>query len=215
MAGCSGEEALIPDTGESFFPLEKGIYHIYTVHEVRYAASAGQEILNYEIRTEVVDSFPSTGGGYTFVIHRSRRPSAPDPWEALDTWSVKKDERNVIVAEGNTSFLKLKFPVRAGTRWNGNTYNALGDDAYEFKDIGELMEFNGMSFDKTMAVEQERNDDFIVFNDLRREIYARNVGLIYKEIVQLNYCTDDNCIGQQNISQGVELRMVIKEYGKH
>jgi hypothetical protein len=39
-------------------------------------------------------------------------------------------------------------------------------------------------------------------------------GLIYKEVLQLNYCTDDHCLGQQIINDGIEIKMVIKEYGE-
>ena len=76
------------------------------------------------------------------------------------------------------------------------------------------MDLNGMTFDNTITVEQEDNEDAIVFRDERKEVYALHLGLVYKELIQLNYCTDDVCLGQQRIDQGIEIRMVIKDYGK-
>jgi hypothetical protein len=72
-----------------------------------------------------------------------------------------------------------------------------------------------MRFDNTFTVEQEQNEDFFVFNDERREVYARDIGLVYKKVVQLGYCTDDHCLGQQKIDHGFEMKLVIKQYGKH
>jgi hypothetical protein len=51
--------------------------------------------------------------------------------------------------------------------------------------------------------------------DERRNVYALNVGLVYREIIQLNYCTDDTCLGQQIIEDGMEMKVAIKQYGKH
>jgi len=215
VAGCKDEEPLILDSGTEYFPLKKGLYHLYAVNEVRYTPGADPEELNYELMTEVVDSFPSASTQFTYVVHRSRRPAAGSPWELLDTWSVRKGNSEVIVSEGNTAFVKVKFPVRGDSRWDGNIFNSLGEDAYEFKDIHQPLELNGITFENTMTVEQERNDDVIVFRDERREVYALNVGLVYKEITQLNYCTDDNCLGQQKVEEGIEMKMVIKQHGRY
>lgn len=215
VAGCEAEESTSLDTGSAYFPFKKGVYQVYSVNEIRYSAIAEPETLAYELMTEVVDSFPSPQGQYTYVIHRSRRSTETDPWEALDTWSARKDNSEAIVSEGNTAFVKVIFPIRSGTRWNGNAFNTLENDEYELKDIDQPFEVNGMTFEKTLTVEQERNEDFIVFRDERQEVYALDVGLVYKVITQLNYCTDDNCRGQQKIDSGIEMKLVIKQYGKH
>lgn len=190
------------------------MYRIYDVEEVRYAGGAESARLNYEIMSHVVDSFPSVQG-YTYVMHRSQRFEGSDSWEALDTWSVRKDHREVVVSEGNIAFVKMRFPVTVDNRWNGNTFNTLAEDEYGFENIGDPLEIDGTTFDKTVTVEQESNEDFIVFLDSRREVYASGVGLVFKETIQFNYCTEDACLGQQRIDSGIEMRLSIKEYGKH
>ena len=214
LTGCGGEDPDHPDTGSAYFPLEKGVFQVYSVHETRYSGASEPQVMVYELMTEVVDSFP-VPDGYSFVIRRSRRMTEDSPWDVLDTWSARKDSREVIVSESNTPFVKAIFPVKSGTRWNGNEFNTLGADEYEIAKAGEPFEVDGMRFDKTFTVEQEKNEDIIVFNDERREVYARNVGLIFKEVIQLNYCTDDDCLAQQKINNGVEMKILIKEYGKH
>jgi hypothetical protein len=215
LAGCESEETSILDSGDAYFPLQRGVYQVYAVHEVRYHVSAEPEILDYELMTEVTDSFPSAENGYTFVVRRSTRFAEADPWEPLDTWAVRREGNKLIVSEGNTALVKILFPVRRGTRWNANSYNTLGEDIYEYEQVGQPLELNGMAFEKTMTVEQELNKDIIVFYDARREVYAYGTGMVYKEVTQLNYCTEDHCLGQQKIESGTDLKMEIREYGKH
>lgn len=213
FAGCEGDESAVVDSGAAYFPLWKGLYHIYRVDEVRYTVSAPPEELHYEVMTEVADSFPSGADAHTFVVHRSLRAGADSPWEELDTWSVRLETDKVVVSEGNIPFVKLLYPVREGVRWNGNSFNTLGEDEYHYDDIGRSLELDGTIFEKTMTVEQEFNDDTIVYYDTRKEVYALHTGLVYKEVTQLAYCTEDQCLGQQKIDHGMALKMVITEYG--
>ena len=198
----------------AWFPLQTGDYFVYDVHETRYAPGVVPEISNYEMLVEVIDSFPSAGEQYMYVVHRSTRSNEDEPWTFFDTWSMRSDGHEVIVSEGNIPFIKARFPVRAGNRWNGNALNTIGEDVYEYRDVGSPMQFNGLSFEKTVTVEQEYNDDVIVFTDKRTEVFARDVGLVFKEVIQLHYCTDDACLGQQKVDRGIEMEMVIKAYGK-
>ena len=214
LAGCDADNPQPIDSGSDYFPLETGAYRIYTVEEVHYANGSEPQSMQYELMTRIVDSIPSNGKDVTYVIYRSKRMDVTQPWEVVDTWSARKDKTRAIMYEGNIPFVKLAFPVKNGGRWNGNEYNTLGDDGYELKNVGQSTELNGLIFENTAAVEQEINDDFIVFRDERMEVYARGVGLIAKKIVQLHYCTDDPCLGQQLIDEGLEFNMEIKEYGK-
>ena len=212
LAACEASDvSRIPDASH-YFPLAKGVYQIYDVQSREYF-STGMEELTYEMKAEVTDSFPS-GNTYTYIIHRSTRSSSDEPWAPLDTWSVRRHHPEIIVTEGNTPFVKMKSPYVADMAWDGNAYNNLGKDEYLLHEVDIPRELNGMSFGKTLSVEQEWNDDPIVYRDERQEIYARGVGLIYKRTVQLHYCTHDACLGQQKVEEGTEMTMVIKEYGK-
>lgn len=213
MIGCEAEDGLPVNAADAYFPLQIGVFQVYQVNEITYSASEAPLESNYELMAEVTDSFPSQNG-LTYVIHRSTRQRQTDAWQSLDTWSVKKDQREIIVAEGNTAYVKMKFPLHEDNTWDGNMFNSLGRDDYAWKDIAEPAVFNGMTFEKTLTVEQEDNDDPIVFRDERKEVYAMDIGLVYKRIVQLSYCTADACLGQQKIDHGQEVTMVIRDYGK-
>lgn len=201
------------DVGKDYFPMQTGFYQIYKIDEIVYTELKDPETLSYQLMIEVVDSFPNPEGHYTYVLNRSKRLDANAQWKSLDTWSVRSNDREIIVNEENIPFLKLTFPVRKGSVWNGNKFNNLQEDAYEILTVDQSSRVNEMEFDKTLTVLQENNKDLIVFQDKREEVYARGVGLIYKETLQLHYCTDNNCVGQQKIKRGSDYKQQIIAYG--
>lgn len=190
------------------------MYQIYDVQEVNYAQGQQRQTTTYQMEVQIADSFPATNERITYVIYRSKRSDASQPWQAVDTWSARKDNEGVVIMEGNTPFVKLAFPVQTGIRWDGNAMNSLGVDEYELTDVGQPLEVRGTTFEKTATVEQERNGDPVVFRDERSETYASGVGLILRKVTQLHYCTDEACLGQQVVDYGVESTMEIKEYGR-
>lgn len=214
FTSCKDEEKMIFHPGQHYLPLQTETFQVYAVSETRYSSSADPVELSYEIMTQLVDSFPSAKGEYIYVIHRNKRLSAGAPWEPLDTWSIRPAKGDIVVSEGNIPFVKIKSPVAAGNVWDGNILNTGEADMYQYTGIGLPLELNAMFFENTLTVEQENNDDKIVFLDQRKEIYALDIGLVYKEFIQLNYCTDDGCLGQQKVNHGVKMIMVIKDYGK-
>lgn len=205
-----------------YFPLYTGFYQIYAVEETRYTLSV-PETFSYEIKLMQVDSFKNGEGDFTYVIHRSKRNSSNDPWQALDTWSARQSQREAILSEGNIPYLVLKFPILKGVRWDGNVYNneinpfsGSTVDEYEVTELQGTCVVDGITFDDCITVVQEDDQDMIVHQDKRTEIYSRGSGLIFKEKIQVKYCNDQdrNCIGDLLIDEGVIYKQSLMEYGK-
>ena len=53
----------------------------------------------------------------------------------------------------------------------------------------------------------------IVKKDVRMSVYAKSIGLVYREATVLYYCTVGNCIGQQIVENGTILKQTLKDYG--
>jgi hypothetical protein len=210
LTACSSSPA--PTRSDlTYLPLKKGVYQVYDVDSVWYTIT-GREEQHYELLTEVVDSFPNTEGGLTYVIYRYKRSDPGSEWSYQDTWSARVDGRRVVVSEGSTAFVKFTLPVSEGATWNGNLYNDLGEDEYEMLRAGASYTANGVMFADCIEVNQNDDDDKIVRTDIRKEVYARDVGLIAREIRILNYCTA-GCIEFGEIESGVEYVQTIKSYG--
>jgi len=208
---CNSTNDPVPLNSSEYFPLSKNFYQVYDVNEIRYHQNVA-ETLAYELKTVVVDSFLTAGSDYEYVIYRSKREIGETDWTFLDTWSARVNNREAVVNEQNIAYLKIKLPIFAGTAWNGNAYNTLDEDEYELENVGRPDTVNGTPYSDCITVNQSDNEDPIVFFDVRKEIYARYVGMLYKEITQLHYDTKDHYL-EQYVESGLIYKQAIKAYG--
>lgn len=212
VTACGKDEFIPSDRGTDYFPIRVGSVWIYNVNETIYSEVAEPRENSYRLKIFVSDSIQNGTGSHTYILSRSRQEINGTTWTALDTWSVRKDDREVIVTQGNTSFKKLMFPIRNGLKWDGNEYNNLGEDFYSLSEFSGEGIPGGMTFENTIKVEQEFNEDFIVFLDEREELFTKNIGLVRQSITQLNYCSTEDCIGQQKIKSGKIHLQVLLSY---
>lgn len=219
---CSEEDPISTDIGLDFFPLHTGDSWIYEVDETAIIQSA-TEVTNYQLRVTVIDSVKNIYGGHTFTLKHEKRASEIDLWESFETWTAEVTGSRLIQNESNVSFVKLAFPLFEGGKWDGNEFNNLPNHGNLFNDknsdVYQVFEFDqsvslstGLDFSETATVNQNSFVDAIVGKDERKEIYARNVGLVYKEITQLEYCSTPDCLGQQKVDKGVILIQTLKSY---
>lgn len=215
LNGCGGDESIRKKSDLEYFPMQTGFYQIYTIDENIYTELDPPQEYSYELKTEVVDSFANLEGGFTYVIYRSTRATENDPWVFQESWSARTNTQQIVLIEGNVSYIRIVLPAFKNKEWNGNALNSLEEDTYFIESKGKSYQLNGtLEFDDALVVNQE-NEVNNLFRDEREEVYARNVGLIYKKSIVLNYCDEVPCFGQQIINDGVEYLQVLKEYGQN
>jgi hypothetical protein len=219
---CSGD-SVSPDMGFNYFPLQVGVYSIYEVEETNITNNI-PSITSYSLRTSVTDSLVENGST-TYFILREKLNELNNKWEPIGTWTAKLNNNQLIQNEDNITFVKLTFPPSVGLKWNGNEYNNLPDNGnlwneaesdhyYISEKSNSYILSNGYQASSSITVVQNNVDDEIIGKDMRKEVYEKNVGLIYKEIIQLEYCTSTNCIGQQKVNNGVVIYQSLAEHGK-
>lgn len=217
LLGCGDDEGIRPPDA-NYFPLRKGFYQIYDVHQVTYRVMEEYENITYQLKTEVVDSFQNDAGGYTYTIHRSRRNTAADPWVFQQVWSVWITPTRLVVREENVSFIHIAFPAIPDRTWNGNALNSLPADDYTLTETGNSYELQtGETVGPYIRIVQEDEFDIVTFMDRRHEVYAENIGLVHKEITDLEYCsTQGQCeIGGQVIDNGLIYVQTLVAYGQN
>jgi hypothetical protein len=232
MTFCTSKEATPVHAVSDYFPLKVGLYYIYSVDSVitsQGSACCAQGIQTnyvYQLKIQVIDSFPNSEGGYSYVLQRSKRADSTSAWISMATWSARVNPSQAVVNEGNIPYIKVESPLVNGKAWDGNGLNNLGgsdkclDNSTSTCDIYTLQNFEqpytqqGLYFKNSLTVMQSDNQDHIVYEDLRSEVYAEKVGLIYRTITQLHFCTSDTtCLGQMFVNQGIIYNQILLTYG--
>jgi hypothetical protein len=214
---CKRESAL-PDIrrlGLDYFPLEINSYKVYDVQEVEYTL-AGERYDNYQLMSEIESVFINDAGDSIYTINRYIRTDENGQWELVAVWSAERDNYKAIVTEENVAYQKLSFPIQSEVVWDGNAYNIFEEEEYRYESVGEnFTTDNDQLYENTIIVVQNDLLDTIVEWDYRIEAHARGIGLIYKEMTNLYYCTEDYCRGHKIIETGNIYRQSLLEYGKN
>jgi hypothetical protein len=225
LMACSSKDPVPAITVSDYFPLKIGAFQIYTIDSVSITQNVSTAY-SYQLKTQVTGTFPNPTGGVTYTIQRSRRANSSAPWTAQESWSARVTDFQAIVNEGNIPYVKIASPLINGTTWDGNALNTLGgsekcigSSSYTC-DIYTLANFEksyttaaDTLFANTLTVIENDNEDPIVSQDIRQEVYALNIGLISREMVELTFCTDPDCLGTQFVTSGVRYQQTIASYG--
>lgn len=205
VVSCSEEtETLNLDYGYDYFPIETGFWVTYQVDSVIYSsfAEGGVDTSSIELREDIVESFMDNEGRPAVTLERRIRPrNSQQAWENIipTVWYMVRTEDRAERIEGNLRFMNLTFPVLESRKWAGNTYintdatelAIYADWQYQYQEIGASRTINGLDFGETVRVIQNNYDDYVdkIYSE---EVYAKGVGLVYKEqwILKIGAGTD-------------------------
>ncbi len=214
LSGCGPTiEPNNSNSGITYFPLEKGLFKTYDAEVIEFTL-LGFDTTKFQLKEIVVDSFFNADNGYTYILNRYTRSTSEDDWKIDSVWTARKSANQIIVTENNISYAKLSFPIEEGLKWNGNAYNAKGEEIYAMQNIEKEQTFNGKAL-KTLGVLQG-SEKTLVRNDQRHETYAENVGLVEKFSFVVEYVSDsqDEQYAKDVIVAGRSYTLSLIDYGK-
>lgn len=214
LMGCQSADSDPVSPGYDYFPLETGRYVIYDADERQYSLNTAPIQRLYQLKEVVGASYADVTGRLAYRLLRYRRLAEGQPWQADSVWSARLVDGEGIRTENGLDFVKLRFPLSDQLRWNANRYNALGGDDYELRNSGQPYRVSDKEFPQTVTVVAQQ-DSTLLAQDKRLDVYARQVGLIYKERVQLQYCSSTPaCIGTYQIDYGIRHVYRLHSFGR-
>ena len=132
-------------------------------------------------------------------VERYSKQSQLAEWNVKDIWYRTRTPSVAEQNEENVVFIKHNFPVKEGKKWDGNSKNLLQTLQelynqttvptvwdYEYVNVHEPYTINGFTFDSTVTVLQFDRQTPVALSLFAKEVYAKNVGLIHKEIKMHN-----------------------------
>lgn len=189
--------------GYSYFPLNIGSWIIYDVDSVVHDDYEDTVITyNYQVKELIESKYTDNAGKEIYRVERYKRSTPQDTWKISDVWASHINSSRAEKFEENTWYVKLIFPVKENATWNGNSFNSMDAMEYEYTEVNIPDTLNGNSFDSTLTVRQI--DEFNAISQLfSEEKYAVNVGMIYRQYINLDLQKDS----------GLELTMKINSFG--
>lgn len=188
LASCDNEPVETPEvfTGQEYFPLSTGNTLIYKVTEITIDKPSDYYDTTVYYLKEITDSaFLDNENDTAYRIERYTSISQVYNWIIHSVWEAKLTETTAEKVEENYRIVKLRFPVKQGVTWNGNIYNESEFQEYKISSVNEPYNFGTFSFDSCLTVVHDSSSS-LIHKDLAYEVYALNVGLIYKEKTYLN-----------------------------
>ncbi len=202
LSGCYREDTVLPLIGYDYFPTELGKYVDYKVDSTWQDDPAGQlgfSEAHYFLRELNESSFIDEEGRPAIRVERYAKYSPAAEWSIKDVWYRTRTPEIAEQNEENVVFIKHNFPVKVGETWNGNSKNTLETLQqlynlttvpavweYEYINVHEPYTINGLTFDSTVTVIQIDRPTFAGLDVFAKEVYAKNVGLIHKQMRMYN-----------------------------
>jgi len=211
---CTETKEISPeDIGINYIPLQVGNYAIFHIEGIEYINPIDSLPFSYQLKESVVDSFQNLESGISYKLLREIRTNESDTWKTDSVWTARKDEMRAIRTENNVPYVNLVFPLAENKSWDGNGFNEKDSDEYEMVDVEQAFEGQFGSFDKSVTVIQEYIPDIYINFISKKEVYSKDIGLVYKENIILKYKQGDD-YGSEIIESGIRYFQSILEYGQ-
>lgn len=208
------------DTGKDYFPIQINKYIIYDVDSTVYDEITHiPKTYKYRLKEIITQSFINDANITAYRLERyikwydSTKSYDQIPWQFQKVWTIIPYNSHIEKVEENIPYIKLIFPVKTNTQWDGNAKNTLGKKTYTYEYTDNAEYINNIYFEKTLKVKQYQFRTLIQYQN-EVEKYAKNVGLVYKEITQLESQTIvPNVPVENRAEKGFIYKMQIVEWG--
>lgn len=206
LTQCKKENLPPVDLKKEYFPLKISNVIVYDVDSTVYNDFNNTVTpYEFELKDTIVAELTEEPGRKTFGIERYKRV-------ANGEWIFQKNYTRTMLNSRAEEFLNNErvvsfvFPPEKDKTWNGNAYNNLGEKEYRFTDVDVPQTINQNTFDSTATVLQFE-DINLIREDFSQEVYAKNVGLVRKEIRAI-----DKNISTGQIIRGYLYLMQVKSF---
>ena len=238
VQSCKKQTATVQTSELSeYMPLQPGKYIRYRLDSTRFIDFGQRDtIVSYDAKDIVDAEITDNLGRPTFRIIRYLRDTAStndEDYSASLAYYITPTRETLEVTENNLKFQKLKIPVTEGFNWHGNSYlpatpffefyqfsndedMSLWD--YTYQDVDQSVIVRDNIYDNTVTVLQVADSsnvpiefpDGLAYRNYWTETYAKNIGLIYKEVVMWEYQPPNS--GNPGFRSGFGVKMSIIDH---
>lgn len=212
------------DKGYDYYPVALGNWYVYAVDSINHNEFTGTiDTFSYQIKELYADTFSDNEGRLSYKIERYKRDNELAQWEISDIWYSTSTESRVERVEEDVRYQPFIFPPKNETEWDLNSFNSYNiyneweDKTNKIeiivKDTLVEMPFSldSLSYDNTVTV-WHKYETYISYEKYH-SVYAKNVGLVYKQMVYYYSDTFSNLPIEDRVTYGVNYTQKLLSYG--
>jgi len=222
LFSCRKANTNTSDLTRNYFPLTLGKSVTYAVDSVYYFGSVRLKTeVKSQLKYSITDTFTDQLHRLSYIMDVYSRPYDGAVWYPIRVILITPTATGLLYTQDGTQYVKLMFPVANGFSWAGNqnaqwqdtTYAYLKNWNYTYQNY-HLPYFDGYeSFDNTVTVLEDnehvnyQNIDSAVsgYDTYAEEIYAYNVGMIYKDWTHTTWVdSSQNKSGYSVVMQAID-----------
>lgn len=202
-----------------YFPLDSGMWKQYNVTSIVIdEPSQVWDTAKYQLREVFAGWILDATNDSVMRIKRFFRDSVHHSWSVLSVWQVDIKGNDILQTEENIKFLKIKFPTKLNSDWNGNIYNSqdsLNEYRYTITSVDIIGSVNELVFDSILTITQ-KDKTSIIDKIYFFEKYAYGVGLIEKQQIDIySEDVDPSIPIEKRVTKGTMYYQKITSYGKN
>lgn len=229
------KEATVPTAQlNQYMPLSVGKYISYRLDSMRFVDFGQRDtVISYDAKDVVEGELTDNSNRPTFRVVRYLRnygSNDESEYSAHLTYFVTPTRESIELNENYLRFQKLRLPVTNNFNWHGNSYlpatpyyefyqfsNDIDINVwdYTYQNVNESAVINDVVYDSTATVLQVADSsnvpiefpDGLGYKNYWVEQYAKNIGLIYKEVEMWEYQPPN--AGNPGFRSGFGLKMWI------
>ncbi|RTQ45710.1 hypothetical protein EJV47_24810 [Hymenobacter gummosus] len=215
LGACDNTTEAPLEMGKDYYPLKVGAERVFDVEDKVWRNNQVVTTPS-QVREQLTETYRDAAGVLTYKLVRSSRTADTNPWRLDSVFTLTVNDKSLLLTRSNLRTVELVFPVRNGAEWNRNAFNTLdplGALNRRYEEVGSAQTVAGRSYDNTATVYDELQDN-LFYLDVQRQVYAKGVGPVLREVRKLNYCQGGSscAVSQTNkyIVSGTEHRETLR-----
>jgi len=204
MNACKKTDNFQSDQLADYFQLQVGKYITYRLDSLEFINFGTQDTIVSYLAKDVIDDSITDGLGRPSwrVIRYLSDTTGTQPWTPAEAYMVTVTRQDVEVVENNLRYIKLALPIVNGFSWLGNSYidtrslyseyTYMDGWNYTYDSVGSPFNAFMGTIPNSITIDQVDNtsnvgDSSFIERDYSVEVYAKGIGLIYKNFLHSEY----------------------------
>jgi hypothetical protein len=205
LFGCQNStQEYSPDLrGYAYYPYQVDDVRTYKVREINYSKFGDHDTATYMLRETVSEQFTDNAGEINFVLKRETKSKKAEDWSTDSLWSTYANSIQAVLNKNGEPIINLVFPPANELAWDANALNNNTADTYTIEGLNDPYILGTEQYANTLIVQQDDKPDSLSSFDYRMEVYAKDIGLIYKIDSRLRFCQKPlACYGLKIVESG-------------